>query len=194
MLTLLKPIPFRFDYLEHRYFVEGEQVPNITGMLVEAGKIDPQYYTEESRERGRAVHSLTADVDLRAIDPAKLVSKYRGYVLAHVAAMARLKIKDFIAVEEPDVHPVYRFGGRPDRIAKVFGVVSVIDEKTGGAEKWHATQTALQAILKGWRLGLAPEAIQRCTLYLGDDGAFKSKWQTKRRDYDEAYEIIRECA
>lgn len=190
--TLLKPLPFRFDYDAHVYYVNDKPVPNITSMLVTVGKVDPTYYTEDARERGRAVHALTADVDLRAVDPTRLVSKYRGYVLAHVAAMARLK-PTFVAVEEPDVHPLYRFGGRPDRVAKVFGVLSVLDEKTGREEKWHAVQTALQAILKAWRYGLEPEAMQRFTLYLDDGGGFRNKLHPGKRDYYEAFDVIREC-
>lgn len=190
--TLLKPIAFRFDADAHAYFVNDRQVPNITSMLQQVGKVDPKYYTDEHRERGRAVHALTADVDLRAVDPRTLVSPYRGYVLAHVAAMDRLKPK-VLEVEVPDVHPQYKFGGRPDRVAKVFGVLSVLDEKSGREEKWHAIQVALQAILKGWRYGLAPESIQRFTLYLDNGGGFKNRLHAKRRDFDEAFEIIRAC-
>jgi hypothetical protein len=191
--TTLKPLPFRFDHDEHKYYdLAGAVLPNITAMLQQTGHVDPQYYTDESRERGRAVHSLTADVDLRAVDPKTLVSKYRGYVLAHVAAMARLK-PQMVAIEEPDVHPQYRFGGRPDRVAYVFKVLSVLDEKSGGPEKWHAVQTALQAILKAWRFGLKPESIQRFTLYLDDAGGYKNKLHDKRRDFYEAYDVIRQC-
>lgn len=192
MLTLLKPIPFRFDADAHVYYVKDQPIPNISAMLQRTGHVDPTYYTDEVRERGRAVHSLTADVDLGAVDVRTLKSKYRGWVLAHVDAMKRLR-PVHLEIETPDVHPRYRFGGRPDRVCKVFGVLSVLDEKSGRPEKWHAFQTALQAILKGWRYGLAPEAVQRFTLYLNENGRFKSKLQDKRRDYDEAYEILRQC-
>ncbi len=189
--TKLKAIPFRFDHDEHIYYVNGRPVPNVTSMLKTVGKVNADHYTEAARERGRAVHSLTADVDLKAVDPTKLVSKYRGYVLAHVAAMAALK-PVHLAIEEPIVHPQFRFGTRPDRVAKVFGVLSVLDEKTGGKEKWHAIQTALQAIGIGWKYGVMPEAIQRFTLYLDDNGRFKNELHPKRRDFDEAYDVIRQ--
>lgn len=190
--TLVKPIAFRFDAESHTYWVGDRQVPNITSMLQQVGKVDPKYYTDEHRERGRIVHALTADVDLRAVNPHTLVSPFRGYVLAHVAAMDRLK-PTVLEVEVPDVHPQYKFGGRPDRVVKVFNVLSVLDEKSGREEKWHAVQVALQAILKGWRYGLRPETIQRFTLYLSNSGDFKNKLHPKRSDFDEAYEIIRTC-
>lgn len=191
-LTILKPIPFRFDAAEHLYFVRGQQIPNTTSMLQQTGHVDAKYYTAESRARGQAVHKLTADVDLKALDVARLVSPYRGYVLAHVAAMARLR-PTFLAIEEPIVHPQFKFGTRPDRVVKVFKALAVIDEKSGQKEKWHALQTAIQAIGIGWKYGVPPELIQRFTLYLSDNGRFKNQMHTVRRDFDEAYAVIREC-
>lgn len=189
----MKPLPFRFDDVEHVYYVNDKPVPNISLMLQKTGHVDPTYYTEEARERGRIVHSLTADVDLRAVNPATLVSPYRGYVLAHVKAMSRLRVRDFLEVEQPDVHPSYRFGGRPDRILKLFRVLTVLDEKTGGPEKWHGIQTALQAILKAWRYGLKPEAVARTTLYLEAGGEYKNRPQVKRGDFGTAFDVIKEC-
>lgn len=188
----LKAIPFRFDYDEHVYYVNDQPIPNTSSMLVTTGKVDPTYYTEDSRERGKAVHGLTARMDLHALDADRFVGLYRGYVLAHQAAMARLK-PAMIAIEEPVVHPQFRFGTRPDRVAKVFRSLSVLDEKTGGREKWHAIQTAIQAIGIGWKYGVPPEMIQRFTLYLDDGGGFSNVLHPRRRDFDEAYDVIREC-
>jgi hypothetical protein len=188
----LKPLPFRFDYDEHVYYVNDQPIPNTTSMLMQTGHIDPRYYTEESRVRGRAVHGLTSQADLQALDVDRLVSPYRGYVLAHAAAMARLK-PAFLAIEEPVVHPQFRFGTRPDRVAKVFRALSVLDDKTGGREKWHALQTAIQAIGIGWKYHVPPELIQRFTLYVHENGGFSNQLHTRRRDFDEAYEVIREC-
>lgn len=188
----LKPLPFRFDYDAHVYFVNDQPIPNTSSMLVQTGHIDPRYYTEESRIRGRAVHGLTAQADLKALDVDQLVSEYRGYVLAHGAAMARLK-PTMIAIEEPVVHPQFRFGTRPDRVVKIHGVLAVLDDKTGGREKWHAIQTAIQAIGIGWKYHMPPELIQRFTLYIGESGHFSNVLHPRRRDFDVAYDVIREC-
>lgn len=188
----LKPLSFRFDHDAHVYFVNGKPIPNTSSMLVRTGHVDPRYYTEESRIRGRAVHGFTAQADLKALDVDKLVSPYRGYVVGHVKAIARLK-PHMLAIEEPVVHPQFRFGTRPDRVVKMHGVLGVLDDKTGGREKWHALQTAIQAIGIGWKYHVPPELIQRFTLYVGADGQFSNVLHPRRRDYDEAYEIIREC-
>lgn len=188
----LKPLPFRFDYDEHVYYVNDKPIPNTSMMLVKTGHVDPRYYTEESRIRGRAVHGLTAQADLQALDVDRLDSPYAGYVRAHRDAMARLKPK-FVAIEEPVVHPQFRFGTRPDRVVKLFRVLAVLDDKTGGREKWHALQTAIQAIGIGWKYHIPPELIERYTLYVGENGRASNLLHARRRDFDEAYEVIREC-
>jgi hypothetical protein len=186
------PVPFRFDHVEHTYTVNGREIPHVTGMLQKAGKVDPFYYNDRVRERGRAVHSLTAEYDLGALDVSRLVSKYRGYVLAHVAAMQALK-PTWVAIEEPEVHSKYLFGTRPDRIGKLYRVLSIVDEKSGVKEKWHPIQTALQAVCVSWRYNLAPEAMPRYALYVSENGRFKLEPHDKRSDIDEAYRVIKAC-
>jgi hypothetical protein len=189
---MLKPIEFRFDHVDHVYTVAGRVIPNVSGMLQKTGWVDPTYYTDEVRERGRAVHQLTAEYDLGALDVSRLVSKYRGWVLAHVAAMQVLK-PTWDAIEEPEVHPVYLYGTRPDRVGKLYRVRSVLDEKSGLRDKAHQIQTALQAIAVAWRYKIAPEAMGRFGLYLRSSGAFERVRHDKRADFDEAYRIIKAC-
>lgn len=188
----MKPIAFRFDHVDHVYTVGGKVIPNVTGMLQKTGWVDPRYYSDAVRERGRAVHHLTAEYDLGALDPSRLVSKYRGWLLAHVAAMARLK-PTWVAIEEPEVHPTYRFGTRCDRVGKIYRALSIVDEKSGYKDKAHPIQTALQAICVSWRYHLKPEAMPRFALYIDESGAFELVPHTKKSDLEEAYRIIKKC-
>jgi hypothetical protein len=188
----LKPLPFRFEHADHTYWVGDQLVPNVTGMLKKTGWVDDSHYKEEHRVRGQAVHQLTSEYDLRSLDIDRLVSPYRGYVLGHVEVMKRLR-PTWLAVEEPVVHPQFRFGCRPDRVMRAFKAVGLMDQKTGGPEKWHRIQLALQAIAVSWRYGLAPEAMQRFNEYLTVDGGGRMIEHLKRRDFDEAYRIIKEC-
>lgn len=189
---ILKPIEFRFDHVDHVYTVGGKVIPNVTGMLQKTGWVDPRFFTDADRERGRAVHQLTAEYDLGALDPSRLVSKYRGWLLAHVAAMARLK-PTWDAIEEPEVHPVYKFGTRPDRVGKIYRVRSIVDEKSGVKTKAHPIQTALQAICVSWRWHLKPEDMPRYALYIGENGKYELDPHTKKSDLEEAYRIIKQC-
>jgi hypothetical protein len=184
-----------FDANRHEYIdlTLGEIVPHITGMLEETGWIDARWYTEDSSERGRAVHQLTADYDLGAIeDPRTVTSKYKGWLLAHVKVMAMIR-PTWRHVEEPLVSRLHHYGGRPDRAGLVYAAESVLEVKSGAREKSHRIQTALQAILVGEEIGIPPEFITRYGLYLSGHGKAQLEQFVERRDFDEAYRIIRTC-
>lgn len=186
--------PFRFDALNHEYIdlATGETLPHITGMLERTGWIDDTWFTEESSVRGQAVHRLTADYDLGALDVQSCVSLYRGWLLAYVKAM-KLFGAEILAVEEPAVHPMHKFGGRPDRVLRVLRALGVLEIKSGLPAKSHPIQTALQAILVAPQLSLPPESLLRFALYVRDNGSCKLEEHKRRYDFDKAREIIKTC-
>ena len=183
---------FRFEREGHRYFMDGEEIPHITSMLEAAGWVETTFMTDEGRRRGSAVHDLCAHFDLEGLHVESCTSPYRGYLLGHVKAMSILR-PEILSVEEPlvSVHRP-RFGGRPDRVWRLTGAISVPEIKSGPHDKSHGIQTALQAILVGPTVHLPPEAIDRYGLYLQRNGAFKLTPFRERRDFDEARRILRE--
>jgi len=185
---------FRFDAPNHEYIdmETGVVLPHITGMLERTGWIDDTWYTEESSARGTAVHRLTADFDLGALDVETCVSNYRGYLLAHATAMSILR-PEILAVEEPIVHPTMRFGGRPDRDVIIRRLRGPLEIKTGDPEKSHQIQTALQAILIEQSARIPAYGLQRTCLYVRDKGKFKVIEHKDRRDFDEAHRVILRC-
>lgn len=186
---------FRFDVTNHEYIdlETGSVLPHITGMLEQTGWIDDTWYTEESSERGTAVHRLTADYDLGALDVESCVSRYRGYLLGHVKAMQILR-PEVVSVEEPIINPIEKWGGRPDRIIIVRGLRGVLEIKTtSNEERSHQVQTALQAILESLECGIPYNGLQRQVLYLKDKGKFKLVEHTDRRDFIEAQRVIARC-
>jgi hypothetical protein len=161
-------------------------------MLERTGWIDDTWYTEESSERGTAVHGLTAAYDLGALELKTCVSLYRGWLLGHVACVRHLR-PTWLEIEEPSIHPEYLFGGRPDRVCVVFRTKTILEQKTGGKDKSHGIQTALQAILASAKHGLPPECWDRRVEYIRDNGKYKVEPHDKRADFDEAYRIIKRC-
>jgi hypothetical protein len=195
----LAPVPlpistFRFDADRHDYIetATGVVLPHITGMLERAGWIDDRWYTDESCERGHQVHRLTADVDLGAIEPYDVQGKYRSYVLAYVDAM-KIIPHDWQGIEEPLVHPTFRFGGRADRRGRIYTAQGVMEIKSGLVDKAHPIQTALQAILVAPLLGIPSEIVDRFCLYVKPTGRWKLEQHRERRDLIEAQRIIRLC-
>lgn len=185
---------FRFDARTHEYIdpANGEQFPHITGMLEDAGEIDSEWFTEDSRIRGQAVHKLTADYDLGALDVASCVSRYRGWLLAHVYVMDVMR-PDVLEVEQPRVHPAFRYGGQPDRVWRLEGRLAIPEIKTGDYEESHLVQTALQAILVAPAFGIPPELFERYGIYLKATGRAKVERFEDPRDFDKARRIIKRC-
>lgn len=189
-------LPFRFDRGAHTYIAldTGAALPHITGMLERTGWIDDLWFTEESSDRGTAVHELTKDYDLEALDPDQCVSVFRPYLLAYVKARSMMvPPAQILGIEEPFVHPYWRYGGRPDRHGVFYGLRAVLELKSGEPDRAHQIQTALQANLLAPTAGLPATAIARFCLYLRGNGKFKLEEHTDRRDYDEAARVIRTC-
>lgn len=187
------PVLFRFNPGAHQYYdlETGELLPHITGMLKAAGLVDDLWFTEESSVRGQSVHKLTADYDLGALALEGCVSRHRAYLLAHAAAMAILQ-PEILAVEEPLVHPTYRYGGRPDRIVRVRGAMAVLEIKTTDtAAASHRIQTALQVFLAAAQYDLPAEHWRRFALYLKPSGKFRLLEHEERIDITRAREIIK---
>lgn len=185
----------RFEAAEHEYYLDGVLIPSVTQMLVATGWIDPHYYSDAGRIRGSAVHRATAAYDLGTLD-LDTVTHHRGYVLAYIEAVERLR-PEWLQVEEMAVHPGYPFAGTPDRVGRWSGVLTIPEIKTGGREKWHPIQTALQAILLEQSPapggGLPAHHYQRATIYLKPSGRFGLEFHPNRRDFDEAHKVLAAC-
>lgn len=189
---------FHFDADAHVYTLGGEIIPSVTQMLARAGYVSEAFYTDDSAFRGQEVHRLCTDLDLGAIEaPADLDSSYKGWVLAYVAFLARVR-PEWEQIEVARVHPTERWGGRPDRVGRIWGVEAIVEIKSGGPEKWHGLQTALHDLLMP---DLPPGVRTRYGLYLKKTGKFQliphdgtvPSCSQGRHDYDKAREILTTC-
>lgn len=188
----LTPVPFRFESEGHRYFVEDRQRPSVTQLLERAGLSDPRWFTEASRERGTAVHELTASYDLgvQKVVPACFEHPHKGYLLAYQAASKSLR-PIWQAIEETEMHPEWLFGTRIDRLGDVFGQFTNCELKSGVKTEAHPYQMALQNICVAWRYHRTPQSIQRLAIYLKPNGKFRVESFTDNRDYDVAHDVLR---
>ena len=198
---------FRFDSARHVYTLDGQQIPSVTQLLDAAQLVKgKKYFTESSRQRGSEVHALAADYDL-GVDLGGILEKsgVRAYVLGYIGAAMALKPR-WEAVEEPEVHPVFRFAGTPDRVGTVFGRPTVAEIKTGARSDEHAVQVALQAVLISHRLRIDPDDIQRIVIYTKKTGKYETdQWKAKadrvdeekhthRLDLERAFKVLKEHA
>lgn len=196
-MSALQPAvtPFRFDPVGHVYTdLSGRQIPSVTQLLKKAGYVDSAWFTDAGRDRGTAVHDLTADYDMgvwRNVD--ELVSPYRGYVLAWVSAM-KLLPHEWTVIEEGIAHPSLQFAGKPDRGGRIYQRPACNELKTGAREPWHGIQLSLQCLLLESRLDCPAEQIDRYATYLTAGGKFTIQQFKDRTDFAKARKIIQEFA
>lgn len=139
---------FYFQDEGHRYFMGGQEVPSVSSILKKSGMVDDSHYTDEHRARGHAVHfgtRLLDEGDLGQIDPriAPYLAAYANFLEKHNPS--------WLSIEQPLIHPHYRFGVTHDRAGIVDGLSGVVEIKT--------TESVSTKIHKAWRLQTAAQSI-----------------------------------
>ena len=191
-------VPFRFEKSTHTYVAldTGEVLPSITQILETAGTIDTRWFTQASRDRGTAVHNWTMDIDFDVLPSLDSVEdELRPYLSAY-QMFKSIERPVMLAIEVPAVHSVFRFGGRIDRQVRMRKRSGVLEIKTGGVQRSHMLQTALQAMLMSEETGIPAETLGRWTVYLrklGKDstrGRFSLEEHRDPADFAEARQIL----
>src|SRR5262245_59804304 len=145
----------KFEFIEgpHQYLLDGIEIPRVTQVGEAVGAFTGmEFWTEEARQRGSAVHAAThyydeGDLDYDSVDPT-----IRPYLDAYILFEEESGFRPDI-VEQCFVNEGFRFAGRPDRIkntvrkSELFPRKCIIDIKTGAREGWHAVQLAGYALL-----------------------------------------------
>ena len=158
-----------FNEERHEYSEGGIIIPNVTTVLKNAGLIDDEYFTEEGRRRGNAVHAATHYYDDGDLDEGSVAQEYLGYLEGY---------KRFLFEVEPEWDPdlVERiihnrecgYIGRLDRGGRMFRRPSILDIKTGQSDDFYVgPQTA--AYERPLR------SRDRYTLRLKPNGTYKLK-------------------
>ena len=149
--------------------------PRVTQILVDAGLVDAQWFTDYARERGSALHQATAlldenDLAVESVDPAiaPRLAQYRRF-------LAEVKPR-IIAIEEEVTHPTYNYIGHLDRRVEIGGVTGILDIKG----PYPAPATQIQ--LAGYAMCF-PGSLARWSLHLSDD-AYKLIRHSDRKDFD----------
>lgn len=170
-----------YDPVNHIYRIDGVRVPSVTQVLTDAGVIDDRWFTDESRERGRIVAAATALYDQGKLDMGRVPEHCQPYVQAWIDWRVAVGITndDFIEIETPRWNTTFRYGGKSDAIAWIYGRRTVVEKKTGSVARWHKWQTA------GYRDMLSPmEEYRRMAVYLNPGKPAKVAWHEGQRDMD----------
>ena len=166
----------QFDEAAHVYTVAGVQRPSVTQILKDAGLIDTTWYTDEARERGRAVHLATQFLDEDDLDWDTVLPPYRGYV----AAWQRFKQESHFAISCDSTgkllieyllfQSVSGYCGMLDRLGTIGTTEYLIDIKTGDPHDWHGYQLAAYS-----QCLPNPHSRKRMTVHLRANGSYSSR-------------------
>ena|SRR3990167_7445652 len=168
MTTMTKP-KFVFDNDKHEYRLNDRLLPSVTEILRSLGFINPAWYTEEARSRGKAVHVGCHYLDEGKLDWSTLHPDLHGYVKSWEAFKAQMEFK-ILDMETPRYHPLYQFAGTLDRrVVMPTGREWIFDLKTGKAPFWAKWQTAAYDLLADADLGRQDR--RRACVELHEDGS-----------------------
>lgn len=164
-----------FDSEKHIYMIDGVCVPSNTEILAMAGLVDLRWYTEDGKERGKAVHLACQLLDEDTLDRATVDPQVAGFFKGY----ERFKLESgFVPdlIEVPYYNYPHRFGTTIDRTGTLPKRGEVLLEiKSGGLEDWAGIQLALQN-------ECLPKRLPRFALQLSADGTYKLKEFTDPND------------
>ena len=196
--------------VHHRYFKnDGTRVPSSTtvlGILAKPALIewawkmglegeDYRKNRDDKGEIGTLAHNMilcdakgtkpdTDNFSKKQIDLAEncLISYYE-WVKGH-------KIKD-VLIEEPMVSEEYSFGGTPDRLAYVDGVLTLIDYKTGKGiyEEYYYQTCSYEKLIEECK-GEYPERILILNIPRNENEEFSLKVY---KNFDKGWQIFYHC-
>jgi hypothetical protein len=171
-----------FDAENHIYYADGYPIPSVTQALGSAGIINTEFFTEEARERGTYVHKAVELYHKGGLNISSLDSVIRPYFEAYLDF---LKMTNFrpLYVEKLVFDPVYQYGGTLDLVGPLSGNMSIIDIKTGAAQRWTGAQLAAYRAALHKTVNIEP-IVGKYALELRSNGKWSLKPFTSTRDFD----------
>lgn len=130
---------FRFDSVNHEYFLGDSQLPGVTSILKSAGIINTQFYTVAGRDRGTLIHESCEHLDRYEIDLNDLDEEIRPFVQAYKNFKEDTGFAPTM-IESPIYHSKLMYAGCLDRVGILNGKNVLIDLKSGVSPKWASLQ------------------------------------------------------
>lgn len=178
-----------YDPVKHLYTIEGTPIPSVTQVIKATGLIDDTYFTEDARDRGKAVHLACEYHDKDVLDESSVHEDIRPYLEAYKAFLSESRYKP-VVIEASGVCQVYYFGGTVDRIGILNDCIALIDIKSGAIQSWAALQTAAyERLYLTGAFGDFPDLqnhkceLRRYSLQLKNNGRYSLLRQTSHEDW-----------
>lgn len=170
---------FQFDPVEHRYFLDGHEVPGVTRVI---GGVFPELYAHSSEyamDRGSRVHSAIHYWLEDDLDEESLGWDVVPYLNAAKQFVAESGI-EVISPEQKVKSLTYRYAGTLDLLCIYNGKLTLADWKTGEPGWQAGLQTAAYA--EAWREEGGDRVQQRIVVRLRQDGTYRVDDYESRHD------------
>ena len=155
-------------------YYDNCKYPRVTSVIASAGLIDTEWFTDEVRDRGSAVHLACQFLDENDLDWSTVDPKYLPYVKAYEKFLNECKPM-WKHIEHRITDDLYGYTGTVDRIGMLFDKNCVLDIKSGGM--YPATGIQLAAYEAATK-----EKLVRYGLQVKDDESYKLKKYEDRTD------------
>ena len=145
-----------FDEEEHRYYLDGTELPSVTTILTEAGLKGAAWYKPEYALIGKRRHKAVELYNLGTLDWSTVHEDDLKYMEGFILALKELDIVVEKA-EQMMYHELYRYAGTVDMLGTVREAPFVIDLKGVTHERWHELQLILygnMALFDGEKPGI----------------------------------------
>lgn len=189
-----------FEPVKHHYKVDGILKRSVTGIIQDAGLVDTKWFTEESRQRGSAVHhGVRLLLEGHKLDPKTVDPRIVGYIKGAERFLSEVFVEP-ICVEVPMYHETLDYCGTMDLVARYGSkkLITIIDWKTGPVPDLEVVSPeALQmAFYKMLFEANQPGKIQkRLGVHLEKNGNYKlAPFIYDERDEAEARKLLKEAA
>jgi len=172
-------VTFDPEVHSYRWAPTGQRFLSVTDVIKIEGFIRGDYFTLQSRERGRAVHLAIYLMEKGTLDWSSIDPIIEPYVAAYLLAKKEINWLT-VYYEQKVCNPYLRYGGTLDLACVINGYPAVIDYKTGGLQNWTRYQTAGYADCLDVRdfcerAGIAMAPFKRFGLELRGDGKYDLK-------------------
>jgi len=187
----------RFEEELHRYWCGEREVLSTTTIIRRGGEggFVSQYFTDEARARGDAVHKaiyldIVDDLHVDSLHPV-VAGFFEGWRKCR-SEMNLKPVRDLC--EKPDMNRLLFFAGKPDLPSMLNGRPVIIDAKTGEsstAKVQLAAYEKLDGIAEFLATSKRPGAPTRFDLRLFQNGSYKLRPHTSPNDWLKFVQCLR---
>jgi len=170
--TTMGTLKFRFDEVEHKYWLGDRRLPGATEVLKGLGIIDVRWAAERDLIRGQAVHLGCKYLAEKCLDWASVDPSIKGYIDAYGRFLGEGRYLPN-ENEVPVHHPIYMFGTIPDSYGAWEGKHAILEFKTYPMPVWATLQTAAHALAVGYKYDIPWQKFVRLGLQLNQDGTHR---------------------